>query len=75
MKKIGKKFSYITKIFLVLGLLFSNLSGLSLVFAYEDEAPFGIEVKDNKIVINYNHEDLEDSDNIKITLKENYTYT
>ena len=74
MKKIGKKFSYITKIFLVLGLLFSNLSGLSLVFAYEDEAPFGIEVKDNKIVINYNHEDLEDSDNIKITLKENYKY-
>lgn len=74
MKKIGKKFSYITKIFLVLGLLFSNLSGLSLVFAYENEAPFGIEVKDNKIVINYNHEDLEDSDNIKITLKENYKY-
>lgn len=74
MKKIGKKFSYITKIFLVLGLLFSNLSGLSLVFAYENEAPFGIEVKDNKIIINYNHEDLEDSDNIKITLKENYKY-
>lgn len=74
MKKIGKKFSYITKIFLVLGLLFSNLSGLSLVFAYENDAPFGIEIKDNKIVINYNHEDLEDEDNIKITLKENYKY-
>lgn len=74
MKKIGKKFSYITKIFLVLGLLFSNLSGLSLVFAYENDAPFGIEIKDNKIVINYNQEDLEDEDNIKITLKENYKY-
>lgn len=74
MKKIGKKISYITKIFLVLGLLFSNLSGLSLVFAYENDAPFGIEVKDNKIVINYNQEDLEDKDNIKITLKENYKY-
>ena len=74
MKKIGKKFSYITKIFLVLGLLFSNLSGLSLVFAYENDVPFGIEIKDNKIVINYNQEDLEDEDNIKITLKENYKY-
>ena len=57
MKKIGKRFSYITKIFLVLGLLFSNLSGLSVVFAYENEAPFGIEVKNNKIVINYNDQE------------------
>ena len=75
MKKIGKRFSYITKIFLVLGLLFSNLSGLSVVFAYENEAPFGIEVKNNKIVINYNdQEELDDEDNIKLTLKENYKY-
>ena len=75
MKKIGKRFSYITKIFLVLGLLFSNLSGLSVVFAYENEAPFGIEVKNNKIVINYNdQEELDDKDNIKLTLKENYKY-
>lgn len=75
MKKIGKRFSYITKIFLVLGLLFSNLSGLSVVFAYENEAPFGIEIKDNRIVINYNdQEELDDKDNIKLTLKENYKY-
>ena len=74
MKKIGKRFSYITKIFLVLGLLFSNLSGLSVVFAYENEALFGIEVKNNKIVINYNDQELDDKDNIKLTLKENYKY-
>ena len=37
MKKIGKKLSYFTKVFLVLGLLFSNLSSLKVVFAYEGE--------------------------------------
>ena len=45
MKKIAKKLSYLTKVFLVLGLLFSNLSGLSVVFAYEDGDNFGIKVK------------------------------
>lgn len=74
MKKIEKKFSYITKIFLVLGLLFSNLSGLSVVFAYENEAPFEIAIKDNKIVINYSDQELENDDDIKVTLKENYKY-
>ena len=44
MKKIGKKISYLTKVFLVLGLLFSNLSGLSVVFAYEDGDNFGMRV-------------------------------
>ena len=35
MKKIGKKLSYITKVFLAVGLLFNNLSSLSIVFADE----------------------------------------
>lgn len=37
MKKLGKKLSYFTKVFLVFGLLFSNLSSLKVVFAYEGE--------------------------------------
>ena len=37
MKKIGKKLSYFTKVLLVLGLIISNLSSLSVVFAYEGE--------------------------------------
>lgn len=35
MKKIGRKLSYITKVFLAIGLLFNNLSSLSIVFADE----------------------------------------
>ena len=35
MKKIGKKLSYFTKLFLAIGLLFNNLSSLSIVFADE----------------------------------------
>lgn len=73
MKKIGKKLSYLTKVFLVLGLLFSNLSGLSVVFAYEDGDNFGIKVEDNKIVINY-YEELEETDVINVMFEENYTY-
>ena len=73
MKKIGKKLSYLTKVFLVLGLLFSNLSGLSVVFAYEDGDNFGIKVEDNKIVIDY-YEELEETDVINVMFEENYTY-
>ena len=35
MKKLGKKFSFLTKIMLVIGLLVSNLSSLTYVFASE----------------------------------------
>ena len=38
MKKIGKKLSYFTKLFLAIGLLFNNLSSLSIVFADEIQA-------------------------------------
>ena len=37
MKKIGKKLSYMTKVLLVLGLIISNLSSLTVVFADELE--------------------------------------
>lgn len=37
MKKIKEKLCYFTKVFLVLSLLFTNLSSLSVVFAYEGE--------------------------------------
>ena len=37
MKKIGKKLSNIVKVLLVLGLIISNLSSLTVVFALEDE--------------------------------------
>ena len=37
MKKLEKKLSYFIKVLLVLGLIISNLSSLSVVFAYEGE--------------------------------------
>lgn len=73
MKKTRKMLSYFTKVFLVFGLLFSNLSGLSYVFAYEDEDNFTVIVEDEKIIINYNSE-IEDTDSVKIEISENYTY-
>ena len=41
MKKIGKKLTNFTKVFLVFCLLFSNLSSLKIVFAYEGEEDIG----------------------------------
>lgn len=74
MKKIGKIINYFTKIFLVIGLLFSNLSGLSVVFAYEGTTNFTILVDEEKnIVINY-LEELNEEDDITITVNENYKY-
>ena len=37
MKKIGKKLSYFAKVFMAFGLLFYNVSSISIVFA--DETP------------------------------------
>ena len=54
MKKLGKKISFLTKIMLVIGLLISNLSSLSVVFAYE--------VPENVVIA------LEE-DNLKIELE------
>ena len=46
MKKLGKKLSFLTKIMLVIGLLISNLSSLSVVFAYEATGAVQIAVVD-----------------------------
>ena len=74
MKTIGKKFSFITKVFLVLGLIFSNLSSLSIVFAYEATDDFTVMlVDDNKIKVNY-LEELDATDVVKVEISENYTY-
>ncbi len=75
MKKIGKKLSYFTKIFLVLGMFFSNLTGLSTVFAYEGEDNFDIQFNEENqnILINYLSE-LEATDEVTITVSEKYTY-
>ena len=73
MKKIGKKLSYFTKVFLVLSLLFSNLSGLSIVFAYETSDSLVLETEKNNIIIKYNDE-IEDTANVRVEISENYTY-
>ena len=73
MKKIGKKLSYFTKVFLVLSLLFSNLSGLSVVFAYEKSDSLVLETEKNNIIIKYNDE-IEDTANVRVEISENYTY-
>ena len=70
MKKLGKKLSYLTKVFLVFGLLFSNLSSLKVVFAYEGEEETVIsenkeekveETNENNEIVN--EEKTEDTDN------------
>lgn len=73
MKKIGKKLSYFTKVFLVLSLLFSNLSGLSVVFAYETSDSLVLETEKNNIIIKYNDE-IEDTANVRVEISEKYTY-
>lgn len=66
MKKLGKKLSYFTKVFLVFGLLFSNLSSLKVVFAYEGEEETVIsENKENEEMIE------ETTDNTDEVLEEN----
>lgn len=73
MKKIGKKLNYFTKVLLVFSLLFSNLSGLSVVFAYGGEDNFTLDMNEDKIVVSYLSE-LDDEDEIKVDVLENYTY-
>ena len=53
MKKLGKKVSFLTKIMLVIGLLISNLSSLSVVFAYEATGAVQITVVDEKLNVKY----------------------
>ena len=73
MKKIGKKFNFMTKVLLVLGLLFSNLSCLTSVFAYEEDSKLLIGVVDNEITVKY-LEELEVDEELVVKLGEVYTY-
>ena len=88
MKKIGKKLSYFTKVLLVLGLIISNLSSLSLVFAYEGEGDTdSLDVvatnlsmldasidDENKITISYAGS-INDTDELEIRVSEEYIYS
>lgn len=73
MKKLGKKLSYLTKVILVIGLIISNLSSLSIVFAYEAEELLQLILNDDKLNITY-LDDLDDYENVNIKVYENYTY-
>ena len=76
MKKIKQKMSKITKVFLVLALIFSNLSCLSTVFAYEGEESslqLQLDKENNKIIITY-QEELEEEVDLYVKLGEKYTY-
>lgn len=74
MKKLGKKLSFLTKIMLVIGLLISNLSSLSVVFAYEATGAVQIAVVDEKLNIKYTDELAEEVENVNVKVYENYTY-
>lgn len=73
MKKIKEKLSYFTKVLLAFGLLFSNLTSLSYVFAYEVTEDFMVEINDKNIEITVLDE-IEDTDLVKVFVDENYTY-
>ena len=74
MKKLGKKLSFLTKIMLVIGLLISNLSSLSVVFAYEATGAVQISVVNDKLNIKYTDELAEEVENVNVKVYENYTY-
>ena len=56
MKKLREKVSFLTKILLVIGLLISNLSSLSVVFAYEATGAIEISLVDDKLNIRNSYE-------------------
>lgn len=72
MKKLGNGLSFLTKIMLVIGLLISNLSSLSMVFA--DEVAIDIKVEENKLEIEYLDELDDEVKNVKVKVYENYTF-
>lgn len=73
MKKIRKECSKFTKLLIVFGMLFTNLSPLSIVFAETVNSDINVSVENNKIVVNYLG-DVDDNDEISISVNENYTY-
>ena len=72
MKKLGKKLSFLTKVMLVVGLLISNLSSLSVVFA--DEVTIDVSVVDGELNIKYLGELTDEVEKVRIDVYENYTF-
>ena len=73
MKKIGKKCSKFTKLLIVFGMLFTNLSPLSIVFAESVNSDVTVSVNNGKLNVNYLG-DIDDTDEISVEVNENYTY-
>lgn len=73
MKKIGKKCSKFTKLLIVFGMLFTNLSPLSIVFAESVNSDVTVSVNNDKLNVNYLG-DVDDTDEISVAVNENYTY-
>lgn len=74
MKKLGKKISFLTKIMLVIGLLISNLSSLSVVFAYEAPDNVRITLEEENLNIKYTEGTAEEVENLIVNVYETYTY-
>lgn len=74
MKKIGKKLSFLTKIMLVIGLLISNLSSLSVVFAYEVVCDVVVALNEEVLEISYNKELSEEVEAVDVKVYENYSF-
>lgn len=73
MKKIEKKCSKFTKLLIVFGMLFTNLSPLSIVFAESVNSDVTVSVNNDKLNVNYLG-DIDDTDEISVVVNENYTY-
>lgn len=73
MKKIEKKCSKFTKLLIVFGMLFTNLSPLSIVFAESVNSDVTVSVNNDKLNVNYLG-DIDDTDEISVAVNENYTY-
>lgn len=75
MKKLGQKLSFLTKVMLVIGLLISNLSSLSVVFAYEATEDMVVTLNEKLLEISYNQELADEVKAVEIRVYENYTYS
>ena len=75
MKKLRQKLSFLTKIMLVIGLLISNLSSLSVVFAYEATDDMVISLNEKLLEIAYNQEVADEVEAVEVRVYENYTYS
>lgn len=73
MKKIEKKCSKFTKLLIVFGMLFTNLSPLSIVFAESVNSDVTVSVNNDKLNVNYLG-DIDATDEIRVSVNENYTY-